>query len=120
MIQQPEALRIATRAERIFKVLEDNETVPTMRVMEFMQEAAAELRRLHAENETLKETLQRGREVWIASAEAWSRDVAEKDALLRQALGALEFHQEQTRPIHRTQNIIATIKQHLDQKGATK
>lgn len=54
--------------------------------------AAAHLRRLVAENEA-------------------------KDALLRQAVGALEFHQDQTRPIHRTQNTIAAIRQHLEGKA---
>lgn len=85
-------------------------------------DSADHLRRLVRENEALRESINKANQ----QAEHFEREwylrgdqVEAKDALLRQALGALEFHQEQTRPIHRTQNIIATIKQHLGQKGET-
>lgn len=108
MSEKPKALRLADALETEWSGV----LLPTR------QKAAAELRRLHAEvleqcrlngmgsereaklmaeNEALQQklrsteaTLQRGREVWKASAEAWSRDVDEKNALLRQALEALE------------------------------
>lgn len=82
MSAQPEALRIATRAERIFKVLEGNETVPTMRVMEFMQEAAAELRRLHAGIEAEREARQAAQ----IENEALKARIARADVELQRAV----------------------------------
>ena len=41
--------------------------------------------------------------------------LARKDALLRQALGALEYHTQQTRPITATDLVIAAIEQELSQ-----
>jgi hypothetical protein len=34
---------------------------------------------------------------------------------MKQALEALEYHQEQTRPIHKTQETIATLRQTIEQ-----
>lgn len=94
MNAQPKALSIATRAERIFKVLEGNETVPTMRVMEFMLEAADEVRRLQTENEHLKGNslaaafgVEQG---LLDHMTGMAERLAKAEALLRQALEALE------------------------------
>lgn len=88
MSAQPEALRIATRAERMFKVLEGNETVPTMRVMEFMLEAAAELRRLHAENEAPREDLRKFREAASCERDLRQEQGRHAAALVQQMLEA--------------------------------
>lgn len=81
--------------------------------------ASVHLRRLVREIEELRADVehkdafatQLGRDLMAAQ-----REIEAKDALLRQAVGALEFHQDQTRPIYGTQNAIAAIRQHLDQK----
>lgn len=109
MSAQPEALRIATRAERMFKALEGNETVPTMRVMEFMQEAAVELRRLHAENEANERNLCQ-----------LTDELAKTVTLLRQALELLEDNREdvarvETTYMHKCYDpVVHAIKRHLE------
>lgn len=94
-----------------------------------LDKAAAHIRRLVAENETFQQklrsteaTLQRGREVWNASAEAWNSDVAERDALLRQALELLEDNREdvarvETTYMHKCYDpVLHAIKHHLGEK----
>ncbi len=128
MSAQPEALRIATRAERMFKVLEGNETVPTMRVMEFMLEAVAELRRLHARIEVLEhyrkvygqvsgilaytaevgpiepgdEITVRRLKMLVADLHTYVQRCQAKDALLRQALELLEDNREDVARVETT------------------
>jgi hypothetical protein len=75
-------------------------------------QAAAELRRLHAENERLHQINQshemklsvRGYEIQIEDLRLAH---AELHALNGELLEALKYHQEQTRPIERTRAAIA-------------
>lgn len=52
------AIELATRADRIFKVLEGGGELDVLRVIEYASESAAELRRLDAENAQLRAELE--------------------------------------------------------------
>lgn len=43
--------------------------------------------------------------------------VNKDEALLRQALDALKHHTEQTRPVHRTNTVIAALRERLAEQG---
>ena len=116
MTTQPEALRLAERLLQHAAQVRDSNgaTVYVMLTMAEVSEAAAELRRLHAENQRLAaEVTNRNRralegdEAVAALANVHTHYEAQektKDALLRQALEALElFCQYGTidRPIQR-------------------
>ena len=100
-----EALRLADRLEGRWALHPD------------MQEAAAELRRLHAENERLAaEVANRNRRALdgdeavsaLANVHAYYEGLeAQRDALLE----ALKYHQEQTRPIQRTLDVIKAVEE---------
>jgi hypothetical protein len=101
MTEQPEALRLADALDQ-----ED-----CMMSAKDICDAAAELRRLHAVNESLKRTLaascdEEREQLYEANpgggcARALSAEF-QRDALLE----ALKYHQEQTRPIERTRAAI--------------
>ena len=111
MSAQPEALPIRL-ADRLTASIITGHDWPNTSDELLRVQVAEELRRLHAESETLRETLQRGREGWIASAEAWIRDVDSKDVLLRQALEALETDDWQKKLM--AANV---IRQHMEGKA---
>lgn len=69
-------------------------------------QAAAELRRLHAENEALRNVANRGGHIAVAMSRIDQLE-AQRDALLE----ALKYHQEQTRPIQRTLDVIKWVKE---------
>ena len=79
--------------------------------------AMDELRRLVAENEALRESVKKANEQAEHFERQWYLRGDENEAqaaLLRQAVYALSYHQEQTRPIFNTQQAIAAIRQHLE------
>lgn len=86
---QPEALRLADELE----------------MWTLGEPAAAELRRLHAENEALREA----NEAFGKRQEWWNEKMfaieQQRDALME----ALKYHQEQTRPIQRSIDVIKTV-----------
>ena len=94
MTTQPEALRLAD-------ALMETHPYPLD-----IKQAAAELRRLHAENECIRSALNG----WIKenSPGGWIDDLrTQRDALLE----ALKYHQEQTRPIQRTLDVIKWVEE---------
>ena len=92
-----EALRLADRLEGRWALHPD------------MQEAAAELRRLHKENELLASAADKLRMSHSEERRELLRQrdqaTAQRDALLE----ALKYHQEQTRPIQRTIDVIKAV-----------
>ena len=50
-----------------------------------------------------------------AEIERLRRDLAECKALLRRAVETMEYHAEQTRPIHRTKDTISAIRKWMAQ-----
>lgn len=96
MSNQPEALRLADTFDH-----------PLPPEWSDMQAAAAELRRLHAENVERRANLKR-----VTSA------MLDADVLVIELLGALKYHQAQTRPIQRSIDAIAkaegTLNDHQD------
>ena len=92
MTTQPEALRLAESAHLGYRV-------------GWQRQAAAELRRLHAENERLRVD-----GIHSCHAECQRpvcRLTRERDALLE----ALRYHQEQTRPIQRSIDVIKSVEE---------
>lgn len=87
MSTEPEAIRLAS-------LLQDEAGVDGY----VHDEAAAELRRLHAENEHLQACLN------AANSEAEA-----DEELMREARDALQYHVEQTRPIDRTSAALARL-----------
>lgn len=81
---------------------------------------AAELRRLHAENETLREKLEDSEEnveLLGLVAQGHIDMLAEREAdraAMRAALEALEHHVQQTRPIARTSAAISLLKERIE------
>lgn len=64
------------------------------------------LRRLHAENEALRNVANRGGHIAVAMSRIDQLE-AQRDALLE----ALKYHQEQTRPIQRTLDVIKAVEE---------
>ncbi len=106
MSTQPKALRLANALEAW-----------TLGKPTYHRKAAVELRRLHAENETLRQQPAFDALVAISLLTHLGGEVAEYadvveavrrlHALNGELLEALKYHQEQTRPIERTRAAIA-------------
>ena len=93
MADQPTALRLAEWLDSAY----EGEA----------QDAAAELRRLVAENELLASALDKLRSVFRDERMELLRQRDQATAQRDELLEALKYHQEQTRPIERTRAAIA-------------
>ena len=104
--QQPEALRLAKSISRMDTFTEYQRAE--------LDKAAAELRRLHAENEAMRRM----------SFDSKYDEVKAENEALRQLtsdlLSALEYHEEQTRPIHSTTVAIEAARAALARAGEVK
>jgi hypothetical protein len=97
MSTQPEALRLAD------DVALNHKYCP----VEVLQAAATELRRLHASCEDYAQHKRRQDQRVLELAERVLELKAQRDALLE----ALKYHQEQTRPIQRTLDVIKAVEE---------
>ena len=102
--KQPEALRLADALDNCGLIVDN----------ELRDQAADELRRLHAENEAMRRM----------SFDSKYDEVKAENEALRQLtsdlLSALEYHEEQTRPIHSTTVAIEAARAALARAGETK